>query len=81
MKYVRICDTTQDDKVVAYMPLFVWRLTEWMCKREDSLGMLAGFISLSYQWDYLDYGRSRSWLASLWSGVRLWWITRNTTCC
>ena len=76
MQYARICDRNHGGKTVAVMPLFVWQLTGWLCKHEGSLGTLGGLILDSYR---LDHNTGRSWLASLWSGIRTWWSCR--ACC
>lgn len=73
MKTVLVIDKTQDDKIVAEMPLFVWNLAGWLCKYDNAWGLLGGNIHLSYKWDYKT---GRSWWATLVDAVKVWWGCR-----
>lgn len=76
MRMAKIVRHTNPEKieVVAEMPLFIWELTDWLCRRPDPWGLLSGHIVMAYEWDYQS---GRSWWASLVSGVKLWWGCRK----
>ena len=74
LKFVRIRDKTQNDEIVARMPLFVWNLTGRLCHNKGPLGLLGGSIIASYR---QDYGSGRSWRASFIDGVKVWWHCRG----
>lgn len=76
MKIAVIKDATQGGKVVALIPLFVWKLTGWLCARSGPAGLLGGHILMSYEWNYAGE-TGRSWWAPLVSGVRMWWGCRG----
>lgn len=73
MKYVTVRDINTGP--CAYMPLWVWNLTGWLCKHNDSLGLLGGFIMSGYRFYFADKPQP-STAFILWESVRLWWGCR-----
>ena len=58
---VKIRDKSEDNHIVAEMPLFIWWLTRLP---------IGGYIIMSFRF---DYGTGRHWSRSLMSAIKLAW--------